>query len=140
MPARRPASPCRCWPVRIASRSVISAATSRLRRTQVAFEDAEVVAVDELPEAARVAGAAVVLRWRLEVEPGGRVEREWTVWADEAPSSRRRPAPRPRSASTRVRRPTVDEAAGAPAYHTWRAGMAAVASGQRAVRPARRAG
>ena len=64
-----------------------------LRRTQVAFAPAEVLAVDDLPEAARVPGAAVVLRWRLEVEPGGRVEREWTIWADEAPLDPARPDP-----------------------------------------------
>ncbi len=100
----------------------------RLRRTHVAFSDAEVLAVDELPEAGRVAGAAVVLRWRLEVEPGGRVERTWTIWADEQPFEPAAPGAVPEVTLETGPPPEVDEAVGHAAYDAWRAGMAAVAS------------
>jgi glycogen debranching enzyme len=102
-----------------------------LRRTQVAFDGAEVVAVDDLPESARVPGAALVLRWRLDVEPGGRVELGWTIWADEASvpaetAALGRPAleltldPEPP--------PVVDVTEGTAAYDAWRTGMARVGS------------
>ena len=99
-----------------------------LRRTQVAFSPAEVLAAEELPEAARVPGAAVVLRWRLEVEPGGRVERDWTIWADEAPLDPAQPeAPTETPIGTGAP-PEVDERGEAEAYEAWRAGMAAIDS------------
>ena len=73
-------------------------------------------------------GAGVVLRWRLEVGPGGETAVEWTVWADEMalpvdevddpPDVTLDPGPPP----------TVDEAEGAAAYAAWRAGMARVES------------
>ena len=56
-----------------------------LRRTQIAFSPADVLAAADVPDARRVPGAAVVLRWRLEVAAGSRIELEWTVWADESP-------------------------------------------------------
>ena len=99
-----------------------------LRRTQVAFALAEVLAAEDLPEVARVPGAAVVLRWRLEVEPGGRVEREWTVWADEAPLDPGRPDSPAETPIDATSPPTVDEEGEAAAYEAWRGGMAAIAS------------
>jgi glycogen debranching enzyme len=98
-----------------------------LRRTQVAFGAAEVIATADLPESARVAGAALVLRWRLAVEPGGRVELGWTVWADEAPVADEADAGRKLTIDPGPP-PVVDEADGTTAYEAWRAGMAAVES------------
>ncbi len=85
------------------------------------------IAVDDLPEGARVAGAALVLRWRLEVEPGGRVQLGWTVWADEAPVADEAAARRELTIDPGPP-PVVDEADGTTAYEAWRAGMAAVES------------
>jgi glycogen debranching enzyme len=99
-----------------------------LRRTQVAFDEAEVLAPDDLPAGERVPGAGVVLRWRLDVPPGGRVERQWTVWSDETPVEPDPDRADPDVPFDRLPAPVVDEALAAADYETWRAGMTAVAS------------
>ncbi|HSS35330.1 MAG TPA: glycogen debranching N-terminal domain-containing protein, partial [Patescibacteria group bacterium] len=99
-----------------------------IRRTQVAFTGAEVVATLDLPAAERVPGAALILRWRLDVEPRGRVELGWPVWADEAPLDARTATDPPEVGLAPGPAPVVDEADGAAAYETWRSGMAAVES------------
>ncbi|MEA2536341.1 MAG: hypothetical protein QOF11_575, partial [Chloroflexota bacterium] len=98
------------------------------RRTQVAFSPADVLAVDELPESHRVPGAAVVLRWRLEVGPGGETAVDWTVWADEKPLPPGEIDDPPDVVLDPGPAPVVDEAEGAAAYAAWRSGMAAVES------------
>jgi glycogen debranching enzyme len=99
-----------------------------VRRTQVGFSGAEVLSGEDLPEHARIPGASVVLRWRLAVEAGGRVELDWTVWADEAPQDSTRDDRIPEVTIGPEPIPVVDEADGTAAYQDWRAGMAAVAS------------
>jgi glycogen debranching enzyme len=96
-----------------------------LRRTQLWFEGAEVIAIEDVPARARVPGAALILRWRLDVEPRARIELGWTIRADEMTIEGEPidvvpldPGPPP----------VVDEAVGTEAYETWRAGMAAVES------------
>jgi glycogen debranching enzyme len=99
-----------------------------LRRTQVWFDGAEVVAVDDLPGDARVPGAALVLRWRLDIPPSGRVELGWTIRADELPVDGKAAGGTRDVPLDPGPPPVVDEAAGAEAYDAWRAGMASVAS------------
>jgi glycogen debranching enzyme len=99
-----------------------------LRRTQVAYTPAEVIALDDLPESRRVPGAGVVLRWRLEVGPGGENAVEWTVWADETPLPAGEVDDPPDVTLDPGPPPPVDEADGAAAYTAWRAGMAKVES------------
>ncbi|MDP9483839.1 MAG: amylo-alpha-1,6-glucosidase [Chloroflexota bacterium] len=99
-----------------------------LRRTQVAYTAAEVIAIDDLPEGRREPGAAVILRWRLEVGPGGETAVEWTVWADEHPLPADEVDDPPEITLDPGPPPIVDEADGAAAYVAWRAGMAKVES------------
>ena len=97
-----------------------------LRRTQVAFAGAEVLAEDDLPAGDRIPGAAVVLRWRLAVEPRTTVELDWTIWADEdllVPDGPDRAAEVVLGVDPT---PIVDEADGSAAYEAWRAAIAAV--------------
>jgi glycogen debranching enzyme len=99
-----------------------------LRRTQIAFAGAEVLAEDDLPAGNRIAGAAVVLRWRLAVEPRTTVELDWTIWADEdllAPDGPDRAAEVALGVDPT---PIVDEADGSAAYEAWRSAIAAVES------------
>lgn len=95
-----------------------------LRRTQVAFPTAEVVPAAELPWARGVDGAAVVLRWRREVPPGGQTEIDWTVWADETPVERPPTAPTIQPGPA----PAVDESAGVDAYRSWTGETATIAT------------
>ncbi len=99
-----------------------------LRRTQVAFDAAEVLGPDDLPSHQRVAGAGAVIRWRLDVPAGGRVERSWTVWADEAPIQPDPDRADPEVTVDQEQPPVVDEALAAADYEAWRTGMATVAS------------
>lgn len=100
-----------------------------LRRTQIAFSAADVLAAADVPDAWRVPGAAVILRWRLEVAAGSRIELEWTVWADESPIATE-PGATPPSEPTigPGDAPRVDEADGTAAYRAWRDGMATIAT------------
>ena len=99
-----------------------------LRRTQVAFTPAEVIAIDDLPEHQWAPGAAVVVRWRLEVGPGGETEVEWTVWADETQLPANEVDDPPDMTLDPGPPPAIDEADGAAAYAAWRAGMVRVES------------
>ncbi len=99
-----------------------------VRRTQVEFSGAEVLAVTDLAEGSRIPGAAVVLRWRLAVEPRDTVEIGWTVWGDEAPRGADRPDRAPTVTLGPDPAPVVDGAVGVADYETWQAGMASIAS------------
>jgi glycogen debranching enzyme len=99
-----------------------------LRRTQVAFTGAEVLAEADLPAKERISGAAVILRWRLAVEPRATVELDWTIWADEDLLVEAPPNGAPEVTLGVDPTPIVDEADGAAAYEAWRAGIAAVES------------
>ena len=94
----------------------------QLRRTQVAFSDAEVLAVDELPEAAPRAGG----RGRPPLAARGRAGRSGRARLDDLGrrAAVRAGGARSRArghASKRARRREVDEAVGHAAYDAWRA-------------------
>lgn len=101
-----------------------------LRRTRVAFPAAEVEsAADRIGPT--VAGASIVVRWRLALPPGGREAVEWTAWADRdaVPAAAFDGPPAGLvQALGRDRPPRVDEKAGDAAYRSWRDGMATIAT------------
>ncbi len=102
-----------------------------LRRTRIAFPAAEILAVVDRPDRSGIAGASIVLSWRLDLAPGGQEAIEWTAWADEGAVTSAAfdgPPGTLGDALGRDRAPRVEEAAGDAAYRVWRGEMASIAT------------
>ncbi len=99
-----------------------------LRRTRVAFTPGEVIDAT----ASRIAGgegtpgSALFLRWRCDLEAGGRTELSWTVWADDQPVPTDGRPVELELGDEPV--PVVDPAVGETAYRAWWDSTATIAS------------